>query len=267
MSNKPKLTVDWFPHSCLHKDSLHIVESHWREKGYTCWFKLLERLGVTPGHQITIEDDSKKLLLLWSQSGLTSEEGKSVFDLFAELGMIDEDLYNEGIIWSDNFVEKVSGAYSKRKGKAPEKPNSDTGNLFPDTENGIPDTEKPGITIQDTTLQNKNIYTVFESWNKQESLVTHRTLTQKFESKIKARLSDGYLLEDILEAVCNYSLVVESDEFYWTHRWGVDDFMLPQNLDRFLTENNPFAAFRKREDAPQSHKDTLSNWSYRRKGK
>ena len=148
MSNKPKKTVDWFPHKCLYKDSMKIVENTWREKGYACWFKLLERLGATEDHYLHMESDRKKLMLLWSEAGLSPEDGKNVMDLFAHLGMIDEALYIQGTVWSQNFIDGISVVYSKRSNDLPLKPIPDTHIPIPSTGNAFSSPEQTGREVE-----------------------------------------------------------------------------------------------------------------------
>jgi hypothetical protein len=144
VSNKPKRTVDYFPHLCIQKDSLRIVEGQWGPRGYTCWFKLLERLGATPDHRLSLDDDKKKILLIWSESGLKPEEGMEIFELLAELGSIDKELFSQNIIWSENFISGISVVYKNRKRDLPEKPNSGNINLFSAGDNGKTTGQKPG---------------------------------------------------------------------------------------------------------------------------
>jgi len=53
------------------------------------------------------------------------------------LNAIDPPLYSAGLIWSSNFVERVSDAYKKRKQELPSKPELPT----PETELPTPETE------------------------------------------------------------------------------------------------------------------------------
>jgi hypothetical protein len=120
--NKPKRTVSWFRHYCRHGDSLKIVEGLWKEKGFTCWFKLLERLGAAEGHTLNLEKDIKKFMLVWSESGLKPEQGREVMDLFADLEMIDPILYKHNIVYTQNLVDGVLEVYRNRKSPIPQKP-------------------------------------------------------------------------------------------------------------------------------------------------
>lgn len=91
-----------------------------------------------------------------------------------------------------------------------------------------------------------NIYIVhkriFEHWNSKR-IIKHKSF-EKFKSVINSRLKD-YSEEEITQAIDNYHTVLTGDEYFWSYKWGLDDFLKPDNLDRFLTENKPLENFRK----------------------
>jgi hypothetical protein len=101
---------------------LPIVEATYGPKGYSCWFKLLERLGAAEDHTLKMDEDIKKVMLVWSQSGLSQADGYAAFQLFAELEMIDRGLFEYGVIWSQHLVDGIAEAYKKRTTDLPEKP-------------------------------------------------------------------------------------------------------------------------------------------------
>ena len=118
-----KNKVDFFGHDCIHGDSLRIVQNRYKTVGYACWFKLLELLGRTAGHQINMDNEAhiKSLILMYSECDIENETGKEIFNMFADLHMIDKDAYyKHNIIWSQHFVDRLSEVYRKRKYSAPE---------------------------------------------------------------------------------------------------------------------------------------------------
>ncbi|WP_419893247.1 helix-turn-helix domain-containing protein [Oceanobacillus kimchii] len=88
-----------------------------------------------------------------------------------------------------------------------------------------------------TLLNNTNIYTIFEFWNEQ-SIIVHRKITTKMKRHINARLED-YSEEELKQAISNYNEILKGDEYYWTHRWTLEDFMKPSNVIKFLKESDP----------------------------
>ncbi len=85
---------------------------------------------------------------------------------------------------------------------------------------------------------------IFTHWNSKK-IIIHKSL-KDFQSHIKARLDNGYTVKNIIEAIDNYSAVLKSDDHFWTHKWGLKDFLIRKGaLDKFLTINNPLDNYRK----------------------
>ncbi|MDB5053246.1 MAG: hypothetical protein JWM44_1296 [Bacilli bacterium] len=89
-----------------------------------------------------------------------------------------------------------------------------------------------------------NIYTVFDHWNFKK-IIVHRELNQATKSAINARLQ-VHDLDSLLEAIDNYHFCLLSEDHYYTYKFILKDFMNPKNVDRFLSENDPFTNFRNR---------------------
>ena len=96
-----------------------------------------------------------------------------------------------------------------------------------------------------TCINNKYIYTIFEHWNS-KNIIKHRKVNKTMESHINARLEE-YSLEELLKAIDNYKEVLSNDRYYWTYKWTLQDFMKPNNIVRFLDDSNPFDSFLKTE--------------------
>src|SRR5699024_9879 len=90
-----------------------------------------------------------------------------------------------------------------------------------------------------------DIYLIFDFWNHQE-IIKHKKMNQQMKSHIKARLEE-YSLDELKQATSNYKQILENDKYYWTHKWTLQDFMKPNNVNRFVTESQPFDNFKKDE--------------------
>ena len=94
----------------------------------------------------------------------------------------------------------------------------------------------------------EDIHSIFEFWNKQ-GIIIHR----KFDS-LKSNISAAlklYSRKEIEKAISNYSKVLKGDEFYWTYRWGLKDF-LQRGLENFTEENKPLDNYKsKKEPEPE----------------
>lgn len=140
---KRKRTIDWFPHTTAHGDSMAVVEERYGNDGYATWFKILERLGREEGHYIDT-NSRQTMIKLASKCHLCEQKLLEIVFLFAEMGMIDAELWAEGVIWSQKYVDGIAVVYERRessipmrpsvelfRGKQAEKPISVNGNTIP----------------------------------------------------------------------------------------------------------------------------------------
>ena len=98
------------------------------------------------------------------------------------------------------------------------------------------------ITIDYPETNNIDIYTLFDHWNSKE-IIRHRKMNQAMQSHINARLQE-YSKEELEKAIDNYSTILKSDNYYWTHKWSLQDFMKPNNVTRFTDEAKPLDNFK-----------------------
>jgi len=121
MTRPKKQTVDYFPHYCNHGKSMFIIEQKYGNDGYVFWFKLLELLGNAEGHCLKLIEDIDWEFLI-AKTRLDKEKCNEILNLLASIGSIDKELWNEKIVWSDNFVENIKEAYRNRVTDLPSKP-------------------------------------------------------------------------------------------------------------------------------------------------
>lgn len=86
------------------------------------------------------------------------------------------------------------------------------------------------------------IYNIFDFWNSLK-ITQHRKINKKMESHINARLEE-YSVDEIKESMTNYKKILESDEYFWTHKWTLQEFMRPNSIIKFVTDNDPFNNFK-----------------------
>ena len=127
MARPKKLTVDYFPHIIKQGKTMTILENRFGNDGYAFWFKLLEILGTTEGHSYRYENITDIEFLL-AKTKVDREIAENILDLLSELGAIDKKLWENKIIWSDNFIDNVADVYNKRSTELPQKPVIDNEN-------------------------------------------------------------------------------------------------------------------------------------------
>ena len=121
MARPKKRTVDYFPHIIKNGKTITILENKYGNDGYAFWFKLLEILGDTDGHFYEYKNTADKEFL-HARTLVDGDTAKEILDLLADLKAIDPELWEHNIIWSDNFVDNIEDAYSRRKVNVPQKP-------------------------------------------------------------------------------------------------------------------------------------------------
>ena len=99
--------------------------------------------------------------------------------------------------------------------------------------------------IPETKAETKtdiNIYTIFDFWNS-KNIIKHKSISKTLRGHINARLTGGYAVDELTDAMNNYAEVLQSDQYYWTHKWSLQEFLL-RGLDKFLTINNPLENYK-----------------------
>ncbi len=124
MARPPKQTVLYFPHDTDASEgkTLTIIQAKYGNDGYAFWFKLLQLLGKAPGHYYDFNNpaDWEFLLAKTHQNG--TETTKGILHTLVVLGAIDAELYAQGIIWCQKFVDRVADAYNRTVGGPPQRP-------------------------------------------------------------------------------------------------------------------------------------------------
>lgn len=123
MARPSKSGVDYFPHDvdASSRKTLFTIESRFGNNGYAFWFKLLELLGQQEGLYLDLNDDSN-YLFLQSKCRVSETEANEILETLSKLGAINPELWKLKVIWSDNYVQRLSPVFLKRKVSVPERP-------------------------------------------------------------------------------------------------------------------------------------------------
>jgi len=125
--------------------------------------------------------------------------------------------------------------------------NTITGNIPLETGLTVP---KNGLNLTTLYKLNKtklkdNIYSVFAHWNS-KGIITHKSLSDKMKGHINARL-EKFTPEEIMEAIDNYAMVLHGEEYFWSYKWGLGEFLTRENgFEKFLSVNKPLVNYLKK---------------------
>jgi len=124
MTRPRKQIVDYFPHDtdASQGRTLSVLQNKYGNDGYAFWFMLLELLGRSPGHFYNFKEVTDWEFLLARTHISRPETVRSILETLATMNAIDLELYEQGIIWSQNFVDRLADVYVRRKENKPGKP-------------------------------------------------------------------------------------------------------------------------------------------------
>ena len=91
---------------------------------------------------------------------------------------------------------------------------------------------------------------IFDHWNEKE-IIKHRSLTDKLKRAINGALANCSR-DEIVQAVDNYSRVLQSPDHYFKYRWTLNDF-LQRGLDKFMLEEVCMENYRKDHGGGNGH--------------
>ena len=95
----------------------------------------------------------------------------------------------------------------------------------------------PNDSVNDFFAKEKNkeptnqIKEIFNHWNS-KNIITHRKLTDKVKGKINAKLKEGYSIEEVKQAMDNYSMILLGEEYFFSYRWPLEEF-LQKGFEKF----------------------------------
>jgi hypothetical protein len=104
--------------------------------------------------------------------------------------------------------------------------------------------------------ERKDIYSrLFDFWNEQK-IIVHKQINSDMEKAMEKLLYPGnghtpYEPKEIATAMKNYGIVVNGDEYFFSYKWSLIDFISGkkgQNLEKFLDINDPLTNFLRDKD-------------------
>jgi len=114
MARPQKTNVDYFPHPCKNGDRMNFMREKYGNDGYTAWYMLLEKLGNAHNHYLDLSDKMQFMLVASAIKVPETRFTEIIRDLVT-LNAFDKEFWEEySVVYSEEFVETVSDAYSKR---------------------------------------------------------------------------------------------------------------------------------------------------------
>lgn len=96
--------------------------------------------------------------------------------------------------------------------------------------------------INSKNLNTPEVNAIYEYWNTKD-LVSHKKLTDSMIREIEKALKQ-YHIDDILDAIDNYAMVVKDNSYYFNTVWPLEKFMRQQNaLPEFTNEGAKWLSY------------------------
>ncbi len=252
MARPQKKTVDYFPHIVTgSKKTLFILETKFGIQGYYFWFHLLELLAMSEGHYYDFNNLTNAEYLF---SYTKTEQGvaENILNTLANLGAIDKELWEQKIIWSQNFVDGVKDAYKKRIDQLPQRPSylllkqpkpvvSGVGNPAEPTKS---DTETGKEKESKVKESNYNVFfeTIWDRYPKKKG--------KGQVSKTQKEKLQKIGLEKITRAIDRYKLEIQGKDQQYTQNGSTffnsgyidyldENYQLPQENNSSTSEEDP----------------------------
>ena len=121
MGRPIKETVEYFPHFVKGGRTIFILESKFGNDGYAFWFKLLEILCDTNNHFFDCKNASNWEFLL-AKTHTTEEIANKIIKTLIDLGKIDEELWEDKVIWIQSLANNLAFFYERRSAEIPKRP-------------------------------------------------------------------------------------------------------------------------------------------------
>jgi Domain of unknown function (DUF4373) len=200
-------TVDYFPHFCAKGKTKRILEKKLGNDGYAIYFKILEVLGGSEGHFYNCNR-----LLLWEDliAYCNVEEDRllKAIDLCVALEQFDRELWDNKVIWCQNFVDNLVPIYKKRLRQVPSKPTpieAQEQSKLP----FLPDDEKTkayfkDLKVDESFIEPEKVKDILAKWNdfaEVNGLKRVKSIVGDRSRHLKARLEQGFNMDELIEAM------------------------------------------------------------------
>jgi hypothetical protein len=118
---KQKRSVEYFPHFVHQGKTLFTLEKMFGNDGYSTPFKILEILSDTNDHYYDFSQE-EDWLYICAKLNLEEEHALKILKMMSKLSFIDQELFENKILWCQKLVDNLASVYEKRKAKLPSKP-------------------------------------------------------------------------------------------------------------------------------------------------
>ena len=139
-----------------------------------------------------------------------------------------------------NYYQDPSNYHQRNSTESTNESTCESTTLFVDKSDMRVPTKVPGKNQSCPTInnneKNKDIYTeLFDTWNSLQ-IIKHRTPPKSGRSTFKSTVDNllkDYAIDEIKQAMQNYSKILKSDDHYFDYHWTVTEFLI-RGFEKFM---------------------------------
>ena len=247
MARPNKQGVDYFPLDVHLDDKFKFIEIKYGLEGFALLIKLFQKIYAYGYWYRWTEDEA---LLFADETRSTLETVQNVVNEALERDIFDKQLYQSHNILTSRGIQKRYKEIVRRRKDVEVVEEY----LLIDGNFGVNDVINPTSSKQDDVKSTqskvkeskvKEIKEIYEHYLS-KNIIRHQKLTSPMKTAIRARLKD-YTVDQIKKAIDNYATILESDKYWFTHKYPLADLMRDKDLRKFLDEADPFNNYAKNE--------------------
>ena len=113
MARPERNKVDYFPFLCEEGEKMFYLEQTYGNDGFATFVKILRELARKDYHYINLSEQSSRMFLA-AKCRITIDLLELIITDLVMLGKFDKKLWDNKIIWCQDFIDNIQDAYKKR---------------------------------------------------------------------------------------------------------------------------------------------------------
>lgn len=225
MARPTKEGMDYFPHDtdAANDEKIEALRALYGNDGYAFYFIMLERIYRAKNFELDISDAEIKeetLQILARKVAVSREKFEQILNTAFKWGCFNRDWYEERGVISSEGIKKRAAAVVDKRDKMREK--------YRKTKEIISDAETTEETEEETPQRKEkkskvNIYIPVVSYLNEKTGQTYKATTKKTQDLIKARVNEGFDLDD-------FKKVIDTKTAQWINDDKMSAYLRPETL-------------------------------------
>jgi len=175
------------------------------DKWFKIWFFIISKVNYQDNHKFKRGEGFIQQKIICEYTKASPDQVKKCFNWLRNMNMIGTKRSTKGTIikvLKYNDYQRID-SYKKHEGKH----------------------------FKSTTINNnvKNINNIYSHWINQ-NIIQHKQ--NIYTAQIFTALKT-YSIDEIITAITNYAIILHGEEYYWSHKWTLGDF-LKRGIDKFM---------------------------------